>query len=81
LDTIDKVSQAEMVNVAITAATTSLFLAAADARDLIALRRLLDMAREARMLTERTNRATPEILEAWQRWYDEAVTSLDRLRN
>jgi hypothetical protein len=81
LDTLDKVSQAEMVNVAITAATTSLFLAAADARDLIALRRLLDTAREARMLTERTNRATPEILEAWQRWYDEAVTSLDRLRN
>ncbi len=42
--------------------------------------RLLDAAREARMATEKTTNATPEILEAWRTWYVEAIESVARLR-
>ena len=38
-------------------------------------------ARDARLATEQKNNATPEILEAWRKWYDEALASVDRLRN
>ena len=81
LDTIDKMSAAEMQHVAIAVGTTSLFLASADSTDLEAMRRLITTARDARLATERTNRATPEILEAWHKWYGEALASVDRLRN
>jgi hypothetical protein len=81
LDTIDKVSAPEMQHVAITVATTAMFLAAADQGDVPALTKLLDAARAARLETERRNQATPEILAAWQKWYDEAVLSVRRLQN
>jgi hypothetical protein len=80
LDTIDKTSAAEMQHVAITVGTTALFLASADASDRAPLRRLMDTAREARLATEQQHNATPEILEAWRRWYDEAVASLSRFQ-
>ena len=32
------------------------------------------------LVTERTNHATPEILDAWRKWYAEAVESVNRLR-
>jgi hypothetical protein len=80
LDTIDKVSAPEMQNVAITVGTTALFLASADDSDSAALRALLDTAREARLATETSNHATPEILQAWRKWYDEAIASLSRLQ-
>ena len=80
LDTVDKMSAAEMQHVAIAVGTTALFLASADSTDLEAMRRLMTTARDARLATEQKNNATPEILEAWRKWYDEALASVDRLR-
>ena len=79
LDTVDKMSADEMQHVAITVATTALFLASADRTDLAPLQRMMTAARNARLATERNNSATPEILAAWQKWYDEALASVDRL--
>ena len=81
LDTIDKVSATEMQHVAIVVATTSTFLASADRSDLAPMAKLMETAREARLATERRNHASPEILAAWEKWYDEAVLSVGRLQN
>jgi aminopeptidase YwaD len=81
LDTVDKMSAATMRHVAIAVGTTALFLASADGSDLAPLQRLLAAARDARAATERNNNATPEILEAWRKWYGEALASVDRLRD
>jgi len=79
LDTLDKVSASEMQHVAIVVGTTALFLAAADQTDSTSLRGLLQFARAARMATEQQHQATPEILAAWHKWYDEALASVTRL--
>ncbi len=81
LDTIDKVSAAEMQHVAIAVGTTALFLASADGGDVAPMTALMETARDARLATEQRNNATPEILQAWRQWYDEAVASVSRLRN
>ena len=81
LDTIDKVSATEMHHVAITVATTAMFLAAADASDIAPMQALMEKARDARLATEQKNNATPEILQAWRKWYDEAIASVARLQN
>ena len=80
LDTIDKVSAAEMQHVAIAVGTTALFLASADQSDAAALMKLMTTARDARLATEQQHNATPEILQAWRKWYDEALASLTRLQ-
>lgn len=80
LDTIDHVSAAEMQHVAIVVGTTALFLASAGQADLAPLTAMLAFAREARLQTERRNQASPEILAAWQKWYDEAIASVTRLQ-
>ncbi len=79
LDTTDKVSAAEMQHVAIVVGTTSLFLASADTSDTAAMIALMETARDARLATERQNNATPEIIQAWRKWYDEAIASVTRL--
>ena len=81
LDTIDKVSPVEMQHVAITVGTTAMFLASADRADLPAMTELMESARDARLATEQQNNATPEILQAWRKWYEEAVASVARLGN
>jgi aminopeptidase YwaD len=81
LDTVDKMSAATMQHVAIAVGTTALYLASADASDVAPMQRLLDTALEARLATERSNDATPEIFEAWRKWYGEALASVDRLRD
>jgi len=70
-----------MQHVAIVVATTATFLASADRTDLAAMTKLLETAREARLATERKNDASSEILEAWNKWYDEALASLRRFQN
>jgi hypothetical protein len=70
-----------MQHVAIVVGTTSLFLASADQADTAAMTRLMETARDARLATEQQNHATPEILQAWRKWYDEAMASVTRLRN
>jgi Zn-dependent M28 family amino/carboxypeptidase len=81
LDTVDKMSAATMQHVAIAVGTTAMFLASAESADVAPLRRLIDAARDARLATEQKNNATPEILEAWRKWYGEAAASVDRLRD
>jgi aminopeptidase YwaD len=81
LDTVDKISAVTMQHVAITVGTTALFLASAAAADIAPMRRLIETARDARLATEHKNNATPEILEAWRKWYGEALVSVDRLRD
>ena len=81
LDTIDKVSAAELQHVAIVVGTTALFLASADKTDTAALTKLMETARDARLATERSNHASPEILAAWEKWYGEAVLSVRRFQN
>ena len=61
--------------------TTALFLASADTTDAAAMTTLMETARDARLATEAKNNATPEILHAWRKWYDEAIASVTRLRN
>ena len=79
LDTIDKVSPAAMGHVAATVATTAMFLAAADQRDVHPLQNLLKRARRAREQTERRTHAPPEVRAAWKTWYDEAIASATRI--
>ena len=79
LDTADKMSAAEMQHVAMVVATTSLFLASADRSDVESMRVLMTAARAARLSTEQQHGATPEILAAWHKWYDEALAIVDRL--
>lgn len=80
LDTLEKTSPAEMQHVGIAVATTTLYLASAGADEVRPMTRLMEAARAARMATEKTNHATPEILEAWRKWYVEAIESVGRLR-
>jgi hypothetical protein len=79
LDTIDKVSASEMQHVAIVVGTTAMFLASADQADVGPMTKLMEAARDARITTEEKNNATPEILQAWRTWYDEAIASVTRL--
>jgi hypothetical protein len=79
LDTIDKVSEAEMAHVGITVATTAMFLASAEAVDADALVALVDEAERARLATERRHAASDEILAAWSTWYREARASVAAL--
>jgi len=79
LDTIDKVSAASVGQVAVTVGTTALFVASADRSDVEPLERLIAVARDARMETERKNAASEEILNAWTRWYEQALASVQRV--
>jgi hypothetical protein len=79
LDTLDKVSAASLGHVAAAVATTSMFLASADATDVAPLEAFLRTARDARLDTETRTAASPEILEAWRTWYAEAIASAARL--
>jgi len=81
LDTIDKVSGVEMQHVAITVGTTALFLASADRSDVAPMQKLMEIARDARLATEQKNNATPEIVRAWRKWYEEAIASVAKLQN
>lgn len=93
-DTIDKVSAAEMENVAIAVATSAYFLAAANEEDALATVDLLERAARARLDLERrqgaeivaaaTDRPAAErteglVLDAWRRWYADALDSVARL--
>jgi aminopeptidase YwaD len=80
LDTIDKTSPAEMQHVAIVVGTTAYYLATAGSGDIADMTRLIAAARDARFETEKKNHATPEIIEAWRKWYVEAIESVNRLR-
>jgi aminopeptidase YwaD len=74
-DRPDKVSAAEMENVGVSVAASAWFLASADERDAIATVDLIARAAQDRLTLERTQDATPVILDAWKKWYAEALDS------
>ena len=93
-DTIDKVSAAEMEHVAIAVATSAYFLASADEEDAIATVDLIERAARARLDLERrqgaeivaaaperlaAERIETQVMDAWRRWYAEALESVARL--
>ena len=79
LDRPDKVSGAEMVNVGVSVATSAWLLASATDRDAASVVDLVSAAAGARLALENTQGATPEILDAWRKWYGEALDSVRRI--
>jgi aminopeptidase YwaD len=79
LDTLDKVSEPALGHVATVVATTAMFLGSTDESDVAPMEAYLGTARAARLDTERRTAAPPEVVDAWQRWYDQAVASARRL--
>jgi hypothetical protein len=79
LDTLDKVSAETMGHVATAVATTALYLASAGRSEVEPVAELLRTARDARLATERSNRAPEDVMAAWERWYEEAIGSAKRL--
>src|SRR4029077_14248642 len=79
LDRPDKTSAPEMVNVGVAVATSAWLLASADEQDAIAVGELIAAAAEERLRPEQTQNATNEILDAWKKWYREALESVRRL--
>jgi len=79
LDRPDKTSAAEMVNVGVAVATSAYFLASASETDAREVTALLERAEADRLALEQRQSATPEILEAWRKWYGEARESVARL--
>ena len=80
LDRPDKASPAEMVNVGVSVATSAWFLASATEQDALATVNLIAGAAAARLTLERSQAATPEILDAWRKWYGEALDSVRHLK-
>ena len=79
LDRPDKTSPAEMVNVGTAVATSAWFLASATEADGLATVDLISDAATTRLALEQRQGATPEIIEAWRKWYREALDSVGRL--
>ena len=79
LDRPDKTSPAEMVNVGVAVATSAWFLASATEADALATVALIADAASARLALEKGQGATPEILDAWRKWYGEALDSVGTL--
>ena len=80
LDRPDKTSPAEMINVGVAVATSAWFLASASEQDALATVRLIGDAAAARIALERSQAATAEILDAWRKWYGEALDSVRGLK-
>jgi hypothetical protein len=79
LDRPDKTSAAEMVNVGVAVGTSAWFLASATEADAAATVELIATAATARLGLEKSQNATAEILDAWRRWYGEALESVRQL--
>jgi hypothetical protein len=79
LDRPDKTSAVEMVNVGVSVATSAWVLASATAEDARQVSALVERAEADRLALEQRQGASPEILEAWRKWYVEARESVTRL--
>jgi hypothetical protein len=94
LDRPDKTNPLEMVNVGVAVATSAWFLASADERDALAVAELIGASADARLALERRQgaalvsgasdrpkaEATEQVvLDAWRKWYSEALDSVRRL--
>jgi hypothetical protein len=94
LDRPDKTSVAEMVNVAAAVATSAWFLASASEQDALAVVDLIGASARARLALERqqgtaivaaasdrpkAQETERQVVEAWTKWYGEALDSVRRL--
>ena len=79
LDRPDKTSASEMVNVGAAVATSAWFLASAGSQDIEPTKALVLHAAQDRLALEARQDATGEILDAWRKWYREALESIRRL--
>jgi hypothetical protein len=86
LDTADKVSGPEMRNVATAVAASAWLLASADEPTTLAVAELVAAAGKTRITLEETEGAKlttgqtqTQIVQAWKKWYSEAVRSASRL--
>lgn len=80
-DTPDKVSDAEMRNVAAAVGATAWLMASATAEEARAVAALVAKAGQARLARERKETAKDRdaAVAAWTKWYEEAVASASRL--
>ena len=91
MDRPDKVSPEEMKNVGVAVAASAWLLASANEEDARAVRRLIEHAAAKRMELERQNadelarlgkseiETERAVVEAWKKWYAEALESVERL--
>jgi hypothetical protein len=94
LDTADKTSAAEMRNVGVSVAASAWLLASANEKTTLAVAELVAKAGQARISIEEiegaklaaaepdrvvASRKQDQIVQAWKKWYDEAVRSASRL--
>jgi aminopeptidase YwaD len=79
LDRPDKTSAPEMVNVGVAVAASGWFLASARSADIAPTTALILRAAQDRLALEQRQGATSEILDAWRKWYREALESIRRL--
>jgi aminopeptidase YwaD len=79
LDRPDKTSTPEMVNVGVAVATSAWFLASASSTDIEPTTALILRAATDRLALEQRQGATGEILDAWRKWYREALESVRSL--
>jgi hypothetical protein len=68
-----------MVNVGVSVATSAWFLASATAEDARHVSALVERAEADRLALEQRQGASPEILDAWRKWYVDARESVTRL--
>ena len=81
LDRREKTSAAEMVNVAVAVGTSAWVLASATDEDARQVMALLQRAEADRLALEQRQGASAEILDAWRKWYAEAIASVSKLQN
>jgi aminopeptidase YwaD len=79
LDRPDKTSAPEMVNVGVAVAASAWFLASARSADIAPTTALIARVAQDRLALEQRQGATSEILDAWRKWYREALESIRRL--
>jgi aminopeptidase YwaD len=79
LDRPDKTSAPEMVNVGVAVAASGWFLASARSADIAPTTALILRVAQDRLALEQRQGATSEILDAWRKWYREALESIRRL--
>jgi aminopeptidase YwaD len=79
LDRPDKTSAPEMVNVGVAVAASAWFLASARSADIAPTTALILRVAQDRLALEQRQGATSEILDAWRKWYREALESIRRL--
>ena len=79
MDTPDKTSGEEMRNVGTAVTASAWLMASADESVALEVGRLVQRAGKARIAIEQRQQSKPKVIDAWRKWYREAVLSAARL--